>query len=95
MKIGKSVVTTITEDEELEALRADLLELGHGGVFRSQLKKYLEVNKSGLPVVAVDDMTDEETTFANITELLREWPAVTLCIDDAPRGGCWEVGISD
>ena len=84
-----------TEDDELDALKAELEALGHGGDSRRDLKKYLEVNKSGLPVVVYDDMTDEEKVFSSVTELFREWPAVEIHIDDEPKEGRWEIGVSD
>lgn len=87
-----------TEDDELNALKEELAALGHGGDSRSSLKKYLEVNKSGLPVVVHDDMTEDETAFtifSSITELFKKWPAVDVHIDDEPVNGRWEVGISD
>ncbi len=83
------------EDDELDALKAELAALGHGGDSRHNLKKYLEVNKSGLPVVVYDEVTDEEKVFSNLTELFKEWPAVDVSIDDEPKDGRWEVGISD
>lgn len=85
-----------TEDDELEELKAKLAELGRTGIFRRDLKDYLRVNKSGLPVVAVNAETDEvEGTYESMTEIVATFPSAEYSLSDEPdESGRWTVGVN-
>ena len=85
-----------TEDDELEELKAKLAELGRTGISRRDLKDYLRVNKSGLPVVAVNAETDEvEGTYESMTEIVATFPSAEYSLSDEPdESGRWTVGVN-
>lgn len=90
------------DDPDLGALKAEIEATGRGGLSKSELRLYLDVNRSGLPVAAIDANTDEVTVFPNITELFKKWPSVEITMEPTKADGDekvfpgethWEVGV--
>ena len=90
------------DDPDLNALKAEIEAAGSGGLTKSELRQYLEINRSGLPVAAIDANTDEVTVFPNITELFMKWPSVEITMEPTKADGNeklfpgethWEIGV--
>lgn len=90
------------DDPDLDALKAEIEATGRDGLSKSELRQYLEINRSGLPVAAIDANTEEVTVFPNIIELFKKWPSVEITMEPTKKDGDekvfpgethWEVGV--
>lgn len=94
---GEDFTPIDSEKEELLALREQLRQAGRYE-HKSDLMEYMKINKSGLPVVAVDGVTEVvKGTFNSMTDLLLAYPTATITIvdDEQPTEGHWTVGVME
>ena len=93
---GEGFVPVDSVEEELHRLRYELEQAGRTDTSHDDLREYLKINKSGLPVVAVDGMTEEiEGTFDSMTALLTAYPSAVIAVvdDEPPTEGHWTIGV--